>query len=140
MIRRIVLVPTLLVATTAGCFSFAATSSASPGQTARVTLNVTRPMSDGSEAPIRVEGLVVSSTLGRSGVDRPAIAIEERTVEEASQFRSMTHYDTVHVPQPDVQRLEVRRLSWLKSGLGAAVLGAVAYVLYDKFGPSVEPW
>lgn len=139
MIRRIALVPALLVATT-GCFSFAATSSASPGETARVTLGVTRPMSDGSEAPIRVEGLVVSSTLGRSGVESAAITIEERTVEEASQFRSMTHYDTVHVPQPDIQRLEVRRFSWLKSGLGAAVLGAVAYVLYDQFGPSAEPW
>lgn len=95
-------------------------------------------MSDGSEELIWIEGLVVSSTLGQSGIDVPAIAVEERTVEEASQFRSMTHYDTVHILQADIQRLEVRRFSWLKSGLGTAVFGAVVYLLYDKWPSSAS--
>jgi hypothetical protein len=138
MPRRVALVPVLLATATAGCFSFTATSSARPGETARATLEVARPMSDGSAQPIWVQGLVVSSTLGRPRVEAPAITIEERTLEEASQFRSMTHYDTVYISEADIQRLEVRRFSWLRSGLGALGLGAVVYVLYDKFGPSAE--
>jgi hypothetical protein len=140
MPRRVALVPVLLATATAGCFSFTSTSSARPGETARATLGVTRPMSDGSAQPIWVQGLVVSSTLGQPGVDAPAITIEERLLEEASQFRSMTHYDTVYIAERDIQRLEIRRFSWLKSGLGTLALGAVTYVLYDKFGPPAETW
>lgn len=138
MIHRIALIQMLLLTASTGCYSFTPTSSASPGETARATLGVTRPVSDGSEELIWIEGLVVSSTLGQSGIEGPAIAIEERAVEEASQFRSMTHYDTVHVLEADIRRLEVRRFSWFKSGLGAVVLGAITYVLYDQFGPSAE--
>lgn len=136
MVHRIALILILPLVVSTGCYSFTPTSSPRPGETARATLGVTRPASDGTEELIWIEGLVVSSTLGQSGVEVPAVAIEERTLEEASQFRSMTHYDTVHIRRADIQRLEVRRFSWLKSGLGTVALGAVVYFLYDNWPSS----
>lgn len=129
---KIFLLPLLMG--TVSCHSFVPASTAQPGETARVTLGVMRPMSDGTREPMWVEGLVVSSTTATSDAP-PTVVLEQRRVEEASQFRSMTHYDTIHVAGEDLQTLEVRRLSWWKTGIGAVLVGAIAYTIYDRFAP-----
>lgn len=118
-----------------GCFSFSDAAVAPSGQTARVTLGVTRPLPDGSAEPIRLEGRVVTSTLGTEPPASAAIVLEGRTREAIGNFREVVTLDTTRIAQSDIQRLEVRSFSWFKSGIATLVLGVIAHTMVDRFAP-----
>lgn len=132
---RLVMV-VLLSAANAGCFAFHDSAMARPGQTARLTLNITRPSSEDSADEIRYQGLVVESGSGADSAG--VISIEQRTPETLAGFREVVTVDTLHIERVDVRRLQVRRASWIRSGMVAVVAGALAYWMWDTFKPSVE--
>jgi hypothetical protein len=136
MLTRSVLA--VMLVASAGCFAFAESTAAPPGQVARVTLGVTRAMGDGSRQPIRVEGLVVSSTVGPGSDATGAISLEQVSKQPVGDFREVVTFDTVSILQYDIRRLEIRRFSWIRSGIGVAVLGTFVRAAYVRFKPSTE--
>lgn len=130
--RRTLLI-TLFAATASACFSFSDSVAVSPGETARVTVGIVRPLSDGATEPIEHEGLVVASSLGDDSGGR--LLLEQRRKETAGQFREVIFYDTLRIVEPDVERLQVRRFSWLKSGAGTVALSGFLYLLWNHFQP-----
>lgn len=128
----------LMIFALTGCFSFSGAATANPGETARLTLAMTGPVGDGTVEPMMVEGKVVSSTLGEVSGAQSSILLEQQRKDTFGRFREAVSYDTVHVLGPDIEELEVRRLSWAKSGLGVVVLGVLGYALASTFEPSFE--
>jgi hypothetical protein len=103
-----------------------------PGETARVTLNVMRPMNDGTEQPIRMEGVVVQSSLGETGNGTSVIALERRSTRSFGNLPPVHTIDTVRISGADVRAVERRQLSWVKTGFIAMLTGAVGYMLYER--------
>ena len=124
----------LFALTGAGCFSFSDSSVAPPGRTARVTLAATETTPGGRPTPIRLEGLIVDSDLGGTGV----LALEQTKSRPLGNFREHVTVDTLRIPSTDMTRLEVRRVSWFKSTLAVGVFGAIVYTMVDRFSPSFE--
>lgn len=128
----------LAAAVASGCYSFSDSSIAAPGETARVTLALETPVGGGREGPTRVEGTVVASSLAVEPGPGSSILLEQRTKQPNGNFGELVLVDTTLVLQPDVERLEVRRFSWIRSGAGAIGLGFLAHALISKFRPSFE--
>jgi hypothetical protein len=95
-------------------------------------------MGDGSRQPIRVEGLVVSSTVGPGSDATGAISLEQVSKQPIGNFREVITFDRVSILQYDIRRLEIRRFSWIRSGIGVAVLGTFVRAAYVRFKPSTE--
>lgn len=121
-----------------GCFSFSPTATAHPYETARLTLTQTRPAADGTDEAIRVEGVVVSSSLGELPASQSSILLEQQHKDIVSRLRDVVTVDTVQVLGLDIRELEVRRFSWIKSGLATLVVGALAYTLASSFETSYD--
>ena len=128
----------LLAVSSAGCHAFLESPRVAPGETARVTLHVMRPMNDGTEQSIRVEGVVVESSLGEVGSASSFIALEQSSTRPVGNFRDVSTVDTVRIPGADVRRLERRQLSWVKTGFVAVLTGAVGYMLYERLRDEAE--
>jgi hypothetical protein len=127
----------LLVLGSSGCHAFMPTSSVSPGETARVTLNVMRPMNDGTQLPIHIEGVVVSSSLGAPGSGTGFIALQQSSLRTFGEVSTVT-YDTMRVSGADIGRLERRKVSWVKTGIVGVLTGGMAYLLLDRISDAVE--
>lgn len=127
-----------MIVFTPACYSFSESSVARPGETARVTHTTAAPAGTGRDEPIRVEGLVVSSSVGPDAEWNAGIRLARREKEVIGGFREVVRVDTVEVLQTDLRLLEVRSFSWVKSGAGAIVVGLLAATLVDSFMGSVE--
>lgn len=128
----------LLAMGSAGCHAFIESPRVAPGETARVTLNVMRPMDDGTERPIRMEGVVVASSLGEVGSASSFIALEQSATSPIGNFRDISTVDTLRISGTDIRRLERRQLSWVKTGFVALLTGAVGYMLYERLADEIE--
>lgn len=128
----------LMVLVLTGCFSFSGSATAAPGETARLTLTTTRPVGDGTQEPLTVEGKVVSSSLGEEPATRSSILLEQQTKQTFGRFREVVTLDTVQILAPDIEELEVRRVSWIKSAVGIITFGFLGYALASTFEPSFE--
>lgn len=126
----------VLLVGAAACHGFRETERLAPGETARVVLHVTRPMDDGTQQPIYVEGVVVSSSLGAPGSGSGFIALQRSTLRTFRDVSSLT-YDTVRVAGTDIGRLERRGISWAKTGFVAFITGAVAFVVLEELTNNV---
>ena len=106
-----------------GCFSYVE-KPASLGSSVRITV----ALDGGTAVPVteRVphEGVLVQGA--------PVFGLQERHSAPVGQFRETVKLDTLWISEANVQRLEVRRLSALKTSLGATLLGLAVYSTFQK--------
>lgn len=107
-----------------GCFSYVETSSPTLGSSVRVTVPVRGDAPDGVAVRSFNEGVLVQGA--------PTFGLQRRNSAPVGQFRETVKLDTIWIPEANVQRLEVRRFSALKTSLGSAALGIAVYGLFQK--------
>lgn len=115
-----------------GCYSYGpiAAADAQPGTELRAELTA-----DGT-GPAGVDDGAVDGTLVASRSDTLMLAIWRGDRSPGPRFRPQR--DTLAIARPRIERLQVKRLSYLRTGLLAGGVGLGLYLVAEAFGARSE--